>query len=623
MSKVEPIPVASASEPEPARDPLLGTVLSDRYRIERMIGSGGMARIYEAVHQVIHRTVAVKVLMPEIAADATLVRRFVNEGRAAGMIGHPNIVEALDMGTTPDGLPFLVLEYLVGTPLNDELYRCGALPFERAAYIGIQAAWALAAAHGLGIVHRDTKPENIFLIRRDGRDDHVKVLDFGVSQFRGLEGTGEETVRGSLLGTPEYMSPEQIGGHDEVDARTDVYALGMLLYEMIGGRSAFAGRRSTVDVFRAVLTEAPMPLLERRPDTPPELAEIVMRALAKDKRERWPSAGELAAALEPFAELDERPSGLFAESLALAQRPAAARATPAFAKDGDTVAASASAPALAASAASAASGVRATPRREASSDAPGRAARISAAPTVVTPMVPDPFGSLRPSTPETSSAPTVPPAAHRPWGLALFGALALLCAVAYVRLAPRRAEGLSAAPGTPSAPSATPSPGPIEVQLVVRANAPGATAIVRGRTYALPSAWPLPTRTSPELIAIAAPGHRTVVYRVSLDRPRVLVATLPLGDGSGGATEDEIAVALGESTPTAPGTPTPQPPPPVAAAPARPLPTAPTAPAATAPPRPTATSRASANATNATSATSATSATTKAGPTGLPIFHER
>jgi serine/threonine protein kinase len=519
MAKTNPLapfqsvpPAAGAAE-----DPLIGVALGDRYRITRLIGSGGMARVYEAVHRVIHRKVAVKVLLSHLASDNDLVRRFVNEGRAAGTIGHPNIVESLDMGTAPDGSPYLVLEYLEGISLADELYRTGALAIDRAAYIALQIASALSAAHARGIVHRDMKPENVFLTQRDGRADHVKILDFGVSKFTAASvGVVGETVRGALIGTPEYMAPEQIGGEDEIDGRTDVYAIGMLLYEMIAGRAAFAGRGATTQVLRAVLVEEPAPLEQLRPAVQPELAAIVRRALAKRPEDRWASAEEFAAQIEPFAGLDERPSGV------LNRAGTYLRPTP----------------------------VRVTPNPALQSGAITVSVR-PAGPTGLTPEI----ARSRSSGTHTPLVETPPPATSSPrrTGWLPWAALAVVLAVGIGVFAAR--GKLSPTPNTsPSQAAATPSvttdqASNSQVRFTVRTNAPSASAIVRGESVPLPNAWLTRPGNSPELVGISAPGFETRVYRVVFDRDRLLVATLTPGTGSHTASDAENAAALGEASP--------------------------------------------------------------------------
>jgi serine/threonine-protein kinase len=289
--------------PPPARDasdPLVGTIFAERYELTRLLGYGGMARVYEAKHRLIRRTVAVKLLHAELASDEELVRRFVNEGRAAGTIGHPHIAESLDMGIAPDGAPFLVFEYLLGRSLR-EVLRCeGPFSIERAVAIALQIASALDAAHQQGIIHCDVKPDNVVLVERDDGGDHAKVLDFGISKFRAGVARSVTPEPGTMLGTPEYMAPEQIGGDDEIDERTDVYGLGLLLHEMLTGRPPFEAK-SLASLVRAVLMGRIASLAESRPAVPAPLRAILARAHARRREDRFGSMAELVTELSPFA----------------------------------------------------------------------------------------------------------------------------------------------------------------------------------------------------------------------------------------------------------------------------------------------------------------------------------
>jgi len=227
----------------PARDPLLGQVIGDRYRVVRRLGSGGMATLYVAQHTLIGRMVALKILHAEFAKEPDNVKRFIHEGRAAGTLGHPNIVASTDMGYTAAGAPFLVLELLDGLSLGAEVERVGPMTVERAGQIGVQIASALQAAHDHGIIHRDLKPDNVFLVDNEGHHDQVKILDFGISKFTSPENS-LVTQAGTLMGTPDFMAPEQIATPGKVDHRVDVYALGAILYHVLSGTPPYAGRRS-------------------------------------------------------------------------------------------------------------------------------------------------------------------------------------------------------------------------------------------------------------------------------------------------------------------------------------------------------------------------------------------
>jgi len=200
--------------------------------------------VYAARHAVIERPLAIKVLRREATRDQATARRFVQEAKAASRIGHPNIVDVTDFGTTPDGMTYSVMEYVDGTTLANAIKHAAPFAPERAVRIASQIARALVSAHGKGIVHRDLKPENVFLIDRDGRPDFVKIVDFGIAKVQPLEGASDAprlTRTGSVFGTPEYMAPEQAAGRGDTDHRVDIYALGTILYEMLVSRVPHKG----------------------------------------------------------------------------------------------------------------------------------------------------------------------------------------------------------------------------------------------------------------------------------------------------------------------------------------------------------------------------------------------
>ena len=286
------------------QDKFLGSVVAERYEIVRKLGEGGMASVYLARHKLIGRMVAVKVLHPGFARDLSAVQRFLNEGRAAGTLGHPNIIESTDMGATPEGAPFLVLEYLEGTSLEAELARVKRIEPARAVRIALQIASAVAAAHAAGIIHRDLKPANVFLVTRGDNKDHVKVLDFGVSKFSGA--ASSDTQQGLVIGTPHYMAPEQIRSPDAVDQRLDVYALGINLYEMLTGQAPFQ-RIGFPEILVKILGEAPPSLASLSPHLPPALTGLIDSMIAKDRELRPFSMKLVEDALRPFAQLRAGP----------------------------------------------------------------------------------------------------------------------------------------------------------------------------------------------------------------------------------------------------------------------------------------------------------------------------
>jgi serine/threonine protein kinase len=277
-------------------DPLVGVTLDGRYRILRVIGEGGMGVVYEALHVVIEKPVAVKVLRETFTSRPDVVERFRQEAKSASRIGHPNIIDVSDFGETPSGASYIVMEMLTGEDLADILARERVLSPARAVRIVYQVARALDATHRKGIVHRDLKPENIYLISVDGVSDVVKVVDFGVAKMSDLDNvSGRKLTRtGMLFGTPEYMSPEQAAGKP-FDHRVDVYALGAIFFELLTGRVPFEGE-NFMEVLAKHGSDRVPTLTEINPGTRVsyELERIVARALCKDPNERYQTMGELA-----------------------------------------------------------------------------------------------------------------------------------------------------------------------------------------------------------------------------------------------------------------------------------------------------------------------------------------
>ena len=278
----------------------VGRTAGGKYKLVRLLGKGGMGEVYEAQHSVIGRRFAIKFLHPHLAANGEVVARFQREAQAAGSLENENIAAVVDAGTADDGAPFLVMEYLDGEDLAHLLVRGGPLPVPRAAYIIIQACRGLAAAHGRGIVHRDLKPENLFICKRNDASDLVKVLDFGIAKLHaGSAGTGL-TQTGTTMGTPFYMSLEQARGAKEVDQRTDIYALGVILYEILSGAKPHPGE-SYNEILYHVLTQEPAPLDSIRPELPAGLSAVVQKAMAREAGDRYASSADLTAALIPYA----------------------------------------------------------------------------------------------------------------------------------------------------------------------------------------------------------------------------------------------------------------------------------------------------------------------------------
>jgi len=278
-------------------DPLLGQVVDGRYRIERCIGEGGMGAVYLATHTSLNKRMALKVLQGALASDPDVVQRFIQEAQASSSIGHPNIIDISDFGRLDDGSVYFVMEYLDGQSLTD-LVASGPVPIEVAVPIVHQIASALSAAHARGIVHRDLKPDNVMLTHREDAAHFVKVVDFGIAKVGGAN--SKLTKTGMVFGTPHYMSPEQAAGQ-MVDARTDIYALGIIMYEMCTGRVPF-----DADTFMGILTkhmfEPPPPPTENGAGVElGRLEPVILRCLAKKPEDRYPTMDELAEDLARIA----------------------------------------------------------------------------------------------------------------------------------------------------------------------------------------------------------------------------------------------------------------------------------------------------------------------------------
>ena len=285
--------------PSDTLDTLVGTVLEAKYEITRKIGQGGMGAVYEATHKLIGKRVAVKVLLDKYAQKDQIVARLQQEARLASSIGHSNIIDITDIGQTRDGRMFVVMEFLEGESLGALIARSGRLDQQRALRIARQIASALGAAHKKGIVHRDVKPENVFLLTRNDQD-YVKVVDFGISKsLRPEDGSDSPrlTQTGMVLGTPLYMSPEQARGDEQLDHRIDVYALGVILYEMVTGEVPYRGT-NYLNILSQVLSDDPIPPSQVNKEVGPDLEAVIEKALEKDRDQRYQSMEALAADLD-------------------------------------------------------------------------------------------------------------------------------------------------------------------------------------------------------------------------------------------------------------------------------------------------------------------------------------
>lgn len=290
----------------------IGELLAGKYRIERILGYGGMGIVVAAMHEQLQELVAIKLLLSNVGSRPDFVQRFVREARAAVKIKSSHIARVLDVDSLPDGRLYMVMEYLDGQDLGQLLDRRGACSVNEAVDYVLQVCEALAEAHAIGIVHRDLKPSNLFVTQTSTGAPLVKVLDFGISKVTGALMEAEKqnsrlTGETALIGSPLYMSPEQIRSAKDVDGRTDVWSLGVLLHELLANKTPFYAE-THVALLASIAADPPVPLREHVPDAPPEIEAIILRCLEKDPAKRIPSVLELARALGPYAHEDAVPS---------------------------------------------------------------------------------------------------------------------------------------------------------------------------------------------------------------------------------------------------------------------------------------------------------------------------
>jgi serine/threonine-protein kinase len=280
--------------------PTIGDVIAAKYRLEKVAGEGGMGIVYAAEHLVLRQRVAVKVLLPEAALSEAVVERFSREAQAAARIQSDHVARVLDAGSLVNGSPFLVMEYLEGCDLEELLELNGKLPVAEAIDYAIQACEALAHAHAVGIIHRDLKPANLFLACRPDGGNQIKMLDFGISKSMKSKPSEKRLTGQHVLGSPVYMSPEQLRNSKTIDARADIWSLGVVVYEMLTGTPPFDAD-GVGEIFAKILgNEECEPLHVRNPKVPRELSDVIAKCLRREPSERWEDAAQVASALRPF-----------------------------------------------------------------------------------------------------------------------------------------------------------------------------------------------------------------------------------------------------------------------------------------------------------------------------------
>lgn len=296
-----PFEVTMSAAAVPTPPVPVGELVAGKYRVERVLGQGGMGVVVAAMHEQLRQRVAIKMLLPEAEASPNALARFQREARAAAAIRGEHVARVLDVGELEGGAPYIVMEYLEGRDLAEILAESKRLPTEEAVGYVLQACEAIAEAHGAGIIHRDLKPSNVFLTRGPDGTPLVKVLDFGISKaLLSSPGQGTLTTTSSFVGSPIYAPPEQLVAAHEVDARADLWALATILYEALAGRPPYVGD-SVMHVASKIFHEPPTPIAQLRPEIDPALAAAVMRCLEKKPDDRYPDVSAFADAIAPFA----------------------------------------------------------------------------------------------------------------------------------------------------------------------------------------------------------------------------------------------------------------------------------------------------------------------------------
>ena len=279
--------------------PKIGDVIAAKYRLEKVAGEGGMGIVYAAEHLVLNQRVAVKVLLPDAAQSDAVVERFAREARAAAKINSEHVARVMDAGSLASGAPFLVMEYLEGCDLEELLELQDSLPVQEVVDYLLQALEGLAHAHAVNIVHRDLKPANLFLACRPDGGTAIKLLDFGISKSMKSSASEKRLTGQHVLGSPVYMSPEQLRNAKDIDGRADLWSLGVVAYELLSGQAPFDGE-GVGEIFAAILEKKAKPLHELSRHVSPELSAVIGRCLEREPADRWPDAAALAHALAPF-----------------------------------------------------------------------------------------------------------------------------------------------------------------------------------------------------------------------------------------------------------------------------------------------------------------------------------
>src|SRR5436190_529266 len=290
-----------ASAPEP------GTVLAGKYRVEQVLGVGGMGAVVAAHHMQLDQKVAIKYLLPEAMKNPEVVERFAREARSAAKIRGEHVARVIDVGQFDDGAPYMIMEYLEGSDLAKVLEKNGPLKFEDAVRYLLETCEALAEAHAAKIVHRDLKPANLFLAKQPDKRSIIKVLDFGISKVGDTAPSAALTKTSALMGTAFYMSPEQMTAPKSVDHRSDIWSLGVILYELLAGRPPFPGE-TVAEIIAGILTNQPESLRKYRNDVPSGLKTVVDTCMQSKAADRYSSVAALAKALGPFAAPPDRMS---------------------------------------------------------------------------------------------------------------------------------------------------------------------------------------------------------------------------------------------------------------------------------------------------------------------------